>query len=358
MKTIPVNTSTPYSIYIENGSLPKAGTLAAGIWKPGTKALIISDSNVFPLYGKTVLESFQQAGFETGSYLFPAGEEQKTLSTIAAMYAAMAQFGLTRSDFVVALGGGVTGDMAGFAAATFLRGIDFMQIPTTLLAQIDSSVGGKTGADLPQGKNLIGAFHQPRLVLIDPGTLVTLSPRYFADGMAEAIKYGCIKDAGLFRLIAENNLSANSAELEQMIFSCVDIKRSVVERDEFDTGERMLLNFGHTFGHALEKEYHFQKLSHGEAVGIGMVLITRASERNGLTIPGTWSQIHAVLRQYHLPVSDPMPLSRILQATAVDKKGAGKNIRLALLKSIGSSFVHTLPRAALAAFAEGCCDNV
>lgn len=339
-----VHTSGAYRIIIERGCMDAVGARAGELFKAGTKTVVIGDSNVLPLYGKRVLDSLEAAGFSASLFSFPAGEESKRLSSIEAMYAECAARGLTRSDFIVALGGGVTGDMAGFAAATFLRGIPFIQIPTTLLAQIDSSVGGKTGVDLPQGKNLVGAFHQPRLVLIDPDTLSTLPPRYFSDGMAEAIKYGCIKSRVLFDMIVREEISQ---KIEELIFHCVDIKREVVERDEFDTGERMLLNFGHTFGHALEKLYDFKKLSHGEAVGIGMVMMAKCGENAGITKAGTTSEIIAALKKYSLPVTDEMPVNRILEATALDKKSSGGMISLIMLREIGESFVDRVSRGSL-----------
>lgn len=309
--------------------------------------MVISDSNVFPLYGETVMDSLQQAGYEACSCVFPAGEQSKLLSTVETFFRALGENGFTRSDFIVALGGGVTGDMAGFAAATFLRGIDFVQIPTTLLAQVDSSVGGKTGVDLPFGKNLVGAFHQPRLVLIDPDTLSTLPPHFFADGMGEVIKYGCIRRPALFKYLMEEDAREH---LEEVIYECVDCKRQVVEADALDKGERMILNFGHTLGHALEKLHGFSGLSHGEAVGIGMVLISKAAERAGLTAPGTSEKIVTLLERYNLPTATDRNMDELAKATALDKKSAGKNLRLILLHEIGDAYIYTLPREELGNF--------
>ena len=342
-----VSTSHPYQILIERGCLASLGARAAELFRPGSRAMLVSDSNVFPLYGGAAEQSLSNRGFSCFSFVFPAGESEKRLSTVEKLYAALAENGFTRSDFIVALGGGVTGDMAGFAAATFLRGIRFIQAPTSLLAQIDSSVGGKTGVDLPQGKNLVGAFHQPALVLIDPDTLATLPPRYFSDGMGEAIKYGCIKSRPLFDRIAGTDVREHP---EEMIFQCVDIKRKVVEQDEFDTGERMLLNFGHTFGHALEKLHDFQGLSHGEAVGIGMAMMAGFGEKAGVTAPGTAAEILKALKKYNLPLRDKIQTEEILAATALDKKSEGSVIRVILLKEIGSSFLRPFTRPELAAF--------
>ena len=347
-----VKTSHPYKIRIESGCLNQVGMHAGQLFPAGAKAMIVGDTNVLPIYGDAVEHALTQNGFSCFRFMFPAGEQSKRLSVVEQIYCALADSRFTRSDFIVALGGGVTGDMAGLAAATFLRGIRFLQIPTSLLAQIDSSVGGKTGVDLPQGKNLVGAFHQPSLVLIDPQTLATLPPRYFSDGMGEAVKYGCIKSRALFDLLrtAGENVGSDPAFLEKMITDCVDIKREVVEHDELDTGERMLLNFGHTFGHALEKLYDFRKLSHGEAVGIGMVMMTRLSEKAGLTKPGTADEIAEVLQKYQLPVCDEMGLEKIFEATAVDKKSNGHSLRVILLKEIGSSLIQTYSREEFSKF--------
>ena len=347
-----VNTSKRYTIRIERGALDQLGAYCASLFAPGKKAVVITDTHVAPLYLERVSTSLRNAGFDVTSCAFPAGEPSKRLSTIEGIYGHMAQAHITRSDFAVALGGGVTGDMAGFAAASYLRGIPFVQVPTTLLSQVDSSVGGKTGVDLPQGKNLVGAFWQPSFVLIDPDTLNTLSPHFFADGMGEVIKYGCIKSRALFDLLIETE--DITSIMEDVIYRCVDIKRDVVERDEFDTGERALLNFGHTFGHALEKLHQYQGLSHGAAVGIGMVMMARLGEKAGFTAPGTADKIAAALEKYHLPVHSDLPLSQIVEATASDQKSTGSSINLVLLKDIGESFVHKVARSDLAALAEGC----
>lgn len=341
-----VNTSKPYEIIIERGCLDELGARCAALFPAGAKAAVISDSNVFPIYGERALASLREAGFAPSSFVFPAGEGSKQLSTVGDMLGFLAQQGLTRSDFLVALGGGVTGDMAGFAAACYLRGVSFVQVPTSLLAQVDSSVGGKTAVDLPQGKNLAGAFHQPSLVLIDPDTLGTLPPLFFSDGMGEVIKYGCIRSRALFETLRD--AADLRPQMESILFSCVDCKREIVEHDEFDTGERMVLNFGHTLGHALEKAHGYTGLTHGAAVGIGMVLIARLGEHMGLTEDGTAEQIASLLEKYGLPVSDSAPLDQIVEATALDKKGLGGDLRIVLLHTIGDSFVHRLPRAEFA----------
>lgn len=344
-----VHTAKPYRILIEHGCLGRTGEEAARIFPRGTKAVVVTDSNIGAIYADSIVSSLSASGFQPSVFTFPAGEEHKRLSVISDLYAAFSERELTRSDFVVALGGGVTGDMAGFAAATYLRGIRFLQIPTSLLAQIDSSVGGKTGVDLPQGKNLAGAFHQPSLVLIDPDTLSTLPPPFFADGMGEAVKYGCIRDRALFGRIARGGAKE---DVEPIIVRCVDIKRELVERDERDFGDRMLLNFGHTFGHALEKLHGYKGLTHGEAVGIGMVLMTRCGEAAGLTEPGTSEQISSALQTYGLPVSDEADANRIAETARLDKKSRGDKINLVLLRKIGDGFLHPVPLEGLGRFME------
>lgn len=349
MSTIPVQNQSAYNIIIEPGVLRRCG----GQIRPLTKAsrvLVISDSNVAPLYGRAVSDSLEAAGFRTALHVFPAGEEQKNMQTVTAMLEACCDAGLSRSDLIVALGGGVCGDLAGFAAAVYLRGIDFVQIPTTLLAQIDSSVGGKTGCDLPAGKNLAGAFHNPRLVLIDPEVLSTLPDRYFKDGMGEAVKYGCIFSAPLFERLEQED---PKDFLPQLIETCVKFKRDVVERDFKESGERMLLNFGHTLGHAIERHHNYTTVSHGEAVGMGMVAITRAAEAAGLTLPGTAHRIAGCLRKLGLPVESGLSPARLSELAGLDKKRRGGLINLVLLKSIGASFVYPLETDKLAAFLEG-----
>lgn len=343
---IEVKTTAPYTVTVERGAIDRAGSIVQGLKKPGTKLMLISDSNVMPLYGQRVEDSLKAAGFPVFRFTFPAGEENKQLSTIMDMYRALAENGFTRTDMVVTLGGGVTGDMGGFAAATFLRGMDFVQIPTSLVSQADASVGGKTGVDLPFGKNLVGAFHQPSAVITDSDALSTLPRRYFNDGLGEVIKHGCIADPVLFQALEQG---AALDDLEQVVGRSIAIKRDFVEADTQDTGRRMILNFGHTCGHALEKLHGFRGLSHGEAVGIGMVLACRAGEKLGLTQPGTGERIAGVLGQYGLPVGTEFTMERIVEATALDKKSDGESLRFIFIKTIGESFIQPISRAELLA---------
>lgn len=339
MKTVHVSTGKPYDIMIARGVLDRCGSYVAQLTK-AEKAVVVTDDNVAPHYLDRVRRSLAAQGLQVKAHIFPAGEESKHLGTVSAIYQTLADFRVTRKDIIVALGGGVCGDMAGFAAATYLRGIDFIQLPTSLLAQVDSSVGGKTGVDLPQGKNLVGAFHQPVAVLIDPDTLDTLPPAFRIDGMGEVIKYGCIKDAAFF---ADLEARDAFAHIEDVIASCVSVKRDVVSRDEREAGERMLLNFGHTLGHAIEKLGNFTAITHGMAVAVGMVLMARAGERNGFTAPGTADRIAALCEQYSLPTAASASVAAMAEAARGDKKTAGSQIHLVLLKTIGESFTHALP---------------
>ena len=347
MERITVKGKNGYKILIEKGLISKAGEYVRQITS-AKKAFIISDGNVLELYGKTVSDSLKANGFEVSSFAFEAGEKSKTLDTVTQMVYAMCRSGIGRTDIVVALGGGVVGDMAGFASAIYLRGIDFVQIPTTLLSQVDSSVGGKTGCDIEYGKNLVGAFHNPKLVLIDVNTLKTLPQKYLNDGLGEVIKYGAIKSSKLFKSLEECNCFDDIAE--KTIIKCVDIKRQVVERDFTEKGERMLLNFGHTVGHAIEKFENFQGMSHGEAVGVGMFAITDASQRAGYTEKGSAQRIEKLLKKFSLPTKAPVSADQITDIMLFDKKRRDNKINLVLLKKIGSSFVEPTPSEKLKTF--------
>ena len=327
-----------YPIFIENGIIKKSGEHISQIFS-GQKIMIVSDDNVFPLYGQQVMDSLKD--YECHSLVLPHGEPTKNFQSLPKIYTAMLDAKLTRSDLVIALGGGVIGDLAGFAAASYLRGIKLVQIPTSLLAQVDSSVGGKVAVDLPQGKNLVGAFYQPKMVLIDPDVLNTLPEHFIKDGMGEVIKYGCIKDGSLFdRLCAHSSFEDRKPELPEIIARCVDIKRIVVEADQFDTGERMLLNFGHTLAHTIEQYYNYERESHGEAVGIGMYQITLMAEGKGLTGSGCADQIKKALDIYGLPSSCGLPVTDLTKAITLDKKNLNGKLNVVLLKELGSSYVY------------------
>ena len=327
-----------YPIYIENNILKSAGSYISQVFS-GKRIMVISDDNVFPLYGQTLLDSLSD--YECHSLVLPHGEPTKSFHSLPGIYTSMLSAKLTRSDLVIALGGGVIGDLAGFAASTYLRGIKLVQIPTSLLAQVDSSVGGKVAVDLPQGKNLAGAFFHAKMVLIDPSVLNTLPSHFISDGMGEVIKYGCIKDAGLFDMLCScTSFEDLKPELSDVIARCVNIKRIIVEADQFDTGERMLLNFGHTLAHTIEQYYHYERESHGEAVGIGMYQLTKLSEEKGLTAPGCAEKTKKALEIYGLPLSCGLPVSALREAMTLDKKNLNGSLNLVLLKEIGESYVY------------------
>ena len=335
MKTIHVNASKSYDILIERGILERAGEEIKKVCGAG-EALIVSDDTVWGLFGEAVLASMQKAGFDVTSFTFPHGEQSKNLSVYADILNALAARHLSRKGLVVALGGGVVGDMAGFAAATYLRGVRFVQIPTTLLSQVDSSVGGKTGVNLPEGKNLAGAFHQPSLVLCDPDCFDTLSDSLFADGAAESIKYGIISDESLFEIFESGDVKGN---IENIVRRCVEIKSDIVSRDEFDTGERQKLNLGHTLGHAIERCSDFA-VSHGHAVAIGTVRACIAAQKLGVCKDDISERVKKVMAQNGLPVSTDIPVHELAGVMHRDKKCSSAGINLILPTKIGECILY------------------
>ena len=330
MKTVHVNASKEYDVCIGQGLLPRLGEFAAKLGNANT-ACIVSDDTVYGLYGETARISLENSGFRCIRFIFPQGEAQKNGNTFLALLSFLAQNRLTRSDLIVALGGGVVGDLAGFAAATYLRGIRFMQVPTTLLAAVDSSVGGKTAIDLPEGKNLAGAFCQPSFVLCDTDCLDSLPLEIFRDGCAEVIKYGILYDAELFAALVDSGLDFDR---ETVIARCVSLKRDVVAEDEFDTGARMKLNLGHTFGHAVESLSNFS-VSHGRAVAIGMAMAARAGAAYGHCNENTRHQILEILERFGLPTGCEFSAEALSDAAFSDKKRSGGTVNLILPNSIG-----------------------
>ena len=349
MKTLTVDLpGRVYDILIQRGLLDQAGARIRAILPRASRLFVVTDTNVLPLYHARVRDALREAGFQTQACAVPAGEASKSAGQLSDLWERMMAFGLTRTDAVVALGGGVVGDLAGFAAATVLRGVDFVQIPTTLLAQVDSSVGGKVAIDLQAGKNLAGAFWQPKLVLMDPDTLDTLDDRTFADGMAEVLKYGCIFDRAFFDLLAGRpSRGALMADIESILYTCCDLKRSVVIRDERDTGERMLLNFGHTLGHAYELAGHYETWTHGQAVAAGMVLAARLGVALGVTPAEVPGQVEAAVAALGLPTRIDCTHADYAAAIGLDKKGAGEDITLILLEALGRAIPHKMPKAEL-----------
>lgn len=317
--TVTVKTSKQYEVLIEKNGIDKCGKTMLEYFSPCT-VCIVSDSNVAPLYLERVKRSLEASGFKTCEFVFEAGEQSKNPATLLELWRYLASVPLTRSDMIVALGGGVTGDLSGFAAATYLRGVKYVQIPTSLLAMVDSSVGGKTAIDLPEGKNLCGAFCQPSLVICDTNCLATLPKKEFSCGMAEVIKYGMIDRPVIFELIEQN-------DVERLVYECICDKRDKVEADEFDGGVRQLLNLGHTFGHAVEKLADF-KLSHGEAVAVGMVIITRYAVKNGLCPEEDLKLLIKALEKYDLPTRTGFSAQEIAEAAKGDKKRKGSDITL------------------------------
>ena len=342
MPEIIANTkSGDYPILIQQGALSKLGELAKETCR-GRRAFIVTDEHVGAYYLDKAKSILDAAGFQTASKVVPPGESSKSPQQLLALYESFHQAGITRSDPVIALGGGVIGDLCGFAAATWLRGVPLIQVPTTLLAQVDSSIGGKTGIDLDCGKNLAGAFYQPKAVLMDPGLLRTLSRQRMAEGMAEVIKYGLIRDLSLFEQIEQKTY-----DLEWVLERCVRIKTTVVAADERDTGERMLLNFGHTIGHAIEKVTGYSVYTHGAAVSIGMVAAAKLGERLGQTEPGTADRLKKLLMAYQLPVQADLSIDDILHAVQSDKKRLAGKIYFVLLHHIGKAFLYPMQQEAL-----------
>lgn len=339
MKTLRVNLGiNSYDILIGKNILPDIGD---HVKSDGGKVFIVSDTNVAPVFANIIIDSLLKKGYDCKLEVLPAGEGTKSIKSVTPLYSSMLAFNLTRKDLIITLGGGVIGDLGGFVASTYLRGVPFVQVPTSLLAQVDSSVGGKVAVDLPEGKNLVGSFYQPKLVYIDTDVLHDLSDAFYIDGMAEVIKYGCIKDKVLFELLETiHSRDEFMQKVEDIVYTCCDIKRKVVEIDERDTGERMLLNFGHTYGHAIEKYYKFKGYTHGQAVAIGMVFITEISERLGMTAKGTAERIKRILKNYGLPISDQVRPEQLMSAMLNDKKNMGKKLYVVLLKEIGESFTY------------------
>lgn len=335
MNTIRVTASRPYDVVIGSGVLEELGARAAALL-PGRSVCIVSDDTVAALYERQARQSLEAAGFRVVRYVFPHGEKSKSGESFLALLGFLAQSRLTRADALVALGGGVTGDLTGFAAACYLRGISYIQVPTTLLAMVDSSVGGKTAIDLPEGKNLCGAFWQPSLVLCDTDALQTLPRETFRDGCAEVIKYGVLGSRPLFDRLK------GSPDWTEVVCTCVSMKRDIVQDDEFDTGRRQLLNLGHTLGHAIEKNSAFT-LSHGQCVAIGMAMIARAAEKKGLCSAETCSELLALLRQYDLPTETTQSAPDILAAALSDKKRQGQTLTLVVPRAIGQCELKKIP---------------
>ena len=347
MKTVHVNTAKEYDVLIGSGLLAQLPRRIGDI-SGAEKIAIVSDSNVWPIYGPCVESALLEAGYEVSAFIFAAGEASKNGETYLSLLEMLASSKVTRSDLILALGGGVVGDMAGFAAATYLRGIHYVQVPTTLLAAVDSSVGGKTAIDLPSGKNLAGAFYQPKLVLCDLDTLDTLPEDIFRDGCAEVIKYGILYDRELFDHLQKYGLQFDR---QYVIARCVELKRNVVTEDEFDRGNRQKLNLGHTLGHAVEKLSNY-RISHGQAVAIGTAMISRSACAKGLCSTDACGNICKILKQFGLPTTTDNTSVALLQAALSDKKRSGGMVNLILPRDIGDCTIFPCPVPDLESYIE------
>lgn len=362
MIKISVSASRNYDVIMKKGVLASAGTYIKEALnlpaEPTTgkvknkKLCIITDSNVDALYGKqdqTLQTSLKATGFDIYKYAFPGGEDHKTIETIEGILNFLANNKFTRSDLLIALGGGITGDVTGFAAATYLRGIEFIQIPTTLLAIVDSSVGGKTGVNLKAGKNLAGAFWQPSLVLFDPDVLDTLSYDIKLDGIAEAVKAGAIADPDIINIIGNQSDINNHDFLMKIASMAINVKKKVVEEDERDDGSRQLLNFGHTIAHAIEKCSNYE-ISHGHAVAMGMAMVSKASEKLEWTAENCSDTITNILTKFNFPLQCPFSAAQLTEATLQDKKIRGNQITLIIPESLGKCVLKTIPVSELQNF--------
>ena len=346
MRTIHIAASREYDVHIGSGLLDELGARAAAVLR-GRNAVIVTDSNVAPLYLDRALTSMRAAGFNAEGYVIPAGEASKCGTTYLNLVNYLAERRLTRADGLIALGGGVVGDLTGFAAATYLRGVGLIQVPTTLLACVDSSVGGKTAIDLPEGKNLCGAFYQPWLVLCDPETIQSLPDSVLSDGCAEVIKYGMLGDGKLLHSLLDTHIKD---QMEAVIARCVEMKRDVVEGDEFDTGRRQLLNLGHTFAHSIEKLSDYT-IPHGSAVAVGMMRTTRAAVRKGLCPRECLDALQALLKKYNLPTETQYSPEQLAEVALSDKKRKGDTLTLVVPCAFGESTLRPVPVAELADWA-------
>ena len=344
MHNLSINLSQKqYTIMIEKDLLGAVGKYLHNDYS-NKKIVVVTDANVDALYGGLLINSLTSQGFLVTKVVIPPGEKSKSMAMLEYLYGQFVDCKISRTDLIIAFGGGVVGDLVGFAASTFLRGVPYIQIPTTLLAQIDSSIGGKVAVNLPNGKNLVGTFYHPEVVFIDPKLLETLPIRVLRDGIAEVIKYSAISETTLFEDLSgyqdEQELLAN---IKQIIATCCQIKQQFVEEDEKDTGVRMILNFGHTIGHAVENYFNYETYTHGEAVAIGMAHITERSEALGITKPGTALNIIKLIQKYGLPiVATEYNHQALLTAITLDKKNSNHGLHIIILGSIGQPLIQKI----------------
>jgi len=332
-----------YSIDIKRGLLKSCGQWVSSLWKQ-QKIAIITDTTVSAFYAETVVSSIEKENFDVSLLIVPPGEESKSLEKATYLYDELAEKGFTRSDGVIALGGGVIGDLAGFVASTYMRGLHFLQIPTTLLAQVDSSIGGKTAVNTKKAKNLVGTFAQPDGVLIDPDVLSTLEMRRVREGIAEIVKSAAIADADLWQTLSQYSDETDLLNhVEDVIHASLEVKRHVVEEDEFDNGSRLTLNFGHTIGHAIEKTSGYGVISHGEGVSLGMVMITSQAEKFNQTPEGMATLLKTMLSKFNLPTQIDLDKDKIYEAITHDKKARGDKLKIILLEELGHAKIVDIP---------------
>lgn len=345
--------SGKYPVIIESGLFQTIGK-TLGEHFAGKKIAVITDENIQNIYGEFLTKQLDASHCEWQIIALPAGDVSKSFDTLTVLYKRLLEFQITREDVIVSLGGGVVGDIAGFTAASFLRGMDFVQIPTTLIGQVDSSIGGKNGVNLPEGKNLVGTFYQPTFVFIDPDFVETLSDYHMADGMAEIIKYACVADADLFSDLIRMRDYRDAALIDSIIYRCCLIKKQIIEPDEKDQGIRMLTNFGHTIGHAIENLYDYRIYGHGQAVAIGMQTITEHSEAMGLTGINTSAMLKELLLEYGLPAELPQGVDKELlaQTAMLDKKRRGNKLNLVLIEKIGKGYIYSIEKADIRKFVD------
>jgi len=355
MIEVPVELSErSYRVLVGNGLLAQAGGHVREVLPNARTGAVVTDSTVGPLYAASLMSGLQAVGFVPTLVTVPAGEASKSFTCAESVCRQMIQAGLDRSSFVVALGGGVIGDLAGFCAAIFFRGVPFLQVPTTVVSLVDSSVGGKTGVNTPEGKNLLGCFHQPRLVLADVDTLATLPPRETNEGFAEIIKHAAIRDAAMIPLISR--IQSDPSAMPELIARNVAIKAAIVAADEYETtGLRALLNFGHTIGHGIEASAGYGQFLHGEAIALGLTAALRLSEQVAGLDPASTQSILDLLHQFHLPQHLPQTIrtSDVMEKLARDKKFRDGAIRFVLLRTLGDAFVsHQVTRSQIEAAIE------
>lgn len=346
MTTVSVKASQNYDVIIGHDLLAQLGDRVSAFCMG--KAAIISDTNIWPIYGATVADSLKNSGITPIHFVFEAGEESKNAATYLAILNFLAENKITRSDLIIALGGGVVGDITGFSAATFLRGISYIQIPTSLLAMVDSSVGGKTAIDLAAGKNLVGAFKQPKLVLCDVSTLTTLPKDVFGDGCAEVIKYGMLYDSELFSYLMQ---AGADFDKEAVIAKCVALKRDVVQEDEFDTGSRQKLNLGHTIGHGIEAKSNYT-ITHGQAVAAGMAIVTKSAAAAGFCSEDVYVKLIALLKRFSLPTGTIYSAEDLFTSALSDKKRSGGTVNMIIPREIGNCDIVPTPVSELKSFIE------